>query len=100
MGRLVAHPAGRPGLVVVAQLAVHDEVVPVTGAVLKAAQQALPRESRLCQRPLLRDVLDIGRRLHAIGERGREQVLGQKSLCCSTNSASPLRGEDAEAELQ
>ena len=47
----------------------------------QATHDALAAEPGTFQRFLLGDVLDIGDGLESVGQRGREQVLSQQSLC-------------------
>ena len=60
-----------------AQLAIHNQIVPISIAPLRLAQHPLMGKTSLLQRPLLRTIGDIRRGFNAHNGIDREKIFGQ-----------------------
>ena len=78
---------------------VGDEIVVRPGPELGAALDALAHEPGLLERMLLGHVLDIGRRLHAIGIGRREQLRREQALRLRSEALAAARGDQRDPDV-
>src|ERR1700730_1306808 len=75
---------------------VQHEVMPAAGEELGTADHPFPREACLGERPLLRHVLDIRRRLDSVHVTAVEQVLDKQALSRRAISPAPGSGDQVD----
>ena len=73
--------------------------MPGASAVLRPTGNAFADEPGLLQRPLLRSVVDVGHRLHSVGDGCREQPLGEKSLCLAAEALATGVGNEVDPDV-
>src|SRR5450756_645058 len=73
--------------------------MPCTGPVLCTPEHTVPDEPRLLQRTLLREILNVRRRLDPVDRSCREEVIRQKSLGLAAEPQPSHLRNQADADV-